>query len=95
MGPKSSSGVEKLGEEPLEVGPAERLRERPHERALRGSRRAQQQDVIAAEQGIERSLDDLTALGELGSEILSELLELLNRCGHRDSLWVGRQARRS
>jgi hypothetical protein len=40
--------------------------------------------VIAGEQGEEGSLDGLAALGELGGEILSELLKLLNGCGHEE-----------
>ena len=44
---------------------------------------------------MQSSLDELAALGELGGEVLSELLELLKGCRHRVSLVVGRRARRS
>src|SRR5919197_6298346 len=50
---------------------------------------AEQENALAREQGVQGTLDDLATLGELGGEVLSELLQLLDRCGHRDSLVVG------
>jgi hypothetical protein len=84
-----------FGEEALEVASTKSLCDSARERALTRARRAEQEDVIAAKQGVESSLDQLAALRELGGEILSELLKLLNGCAHRVSLVFGRQARRS
>jgi len=73
--PEQLLGSRELREEPFEVAAAEGLRDGAHERALRGAGWPDEQDVIARENGAERTVDDLAALGEAGVELLPELVD--------------------
>ena len=57
-----------------------------------GIGRAEEEDVLPRDHGAERAVDDVSALGEAGVEIVAELLDRSWLCVHLDSVVeVGRQ----
>ena len=82
--PEQLLGRRELGEQPLEVAAAERLRDGADERALRGAGRAEEQDVLAGEDGARGAVDDVFALGEARHEVGAQGCDLV----HGDLQWL-------
>ena len=68
-------GRGELGEQALEVGAAEGDGDGADQRRLGGAGRAEQQDVLAGEDGGQGAVDDVLALGEAGGEVGAEVVD--------------------